>query len=77
MSTPDELEQGLSPTGDAAAPVTPEVPLEASEADVVEQAAETAPTPHVAERDLPLEAPEADAYEQAHVVPQDDEDRPV
>ena len=76
MTTPDEQEQALSPQGDLAPSVTPDVPLEASEADVVEQAADAAPAPHLAARDVPLEAPEADALEQAQVVPYDEDDRP-
>ena len=77
MTNPDEQEQSLSPTGDAAPPVVPDVPLEASEADVLEQAADAAPAPHLADRELPLEASEADAVEQAQVVPLDEDDRPV
>ena len=79
MSTPDELEQGMSPTGDLAPPATPEVPLEAEAADVAEQAAPTGPEGHnvlvTAERDLPLEAPEGDAVEQGQVVPLDEDER--
>jgi hypothetical protein len=58
-------------------PCTPDVdvPLEAAEADVAEQAAAAGPGEHVAARDLPLEADELDAAEQAVVVEQDDEYR--
>ncbi|MCW2606476.1 MAG: hypothetical protein JWO60_1169 [Frankiales bacterium] len=77
MSTPDELEQAMSPSGDAAPTVVPEVPLEADEADVAEQAAATAPEAHRVDRELPLEASEADALEQAQTVPDDEDDRPV
>ena len=49
----------------------PDVPLEAAEADVLDQAAETAPVEHRAERDLPLEGDELDAAEQSVVVEQD------
>jgi hypothetical protein len=58
-------------------PPTPDfdVPLEAAEADVAEQAAAAGPGEHVAARDLPLEADELDAAEQAVVVEQDDEYR--
>jgi hypothetical protein len=75
VSTPDEQEQALTPTGDAARPVEPEVPAEASEADVLEQAAEAAPGEHTAARDLPLEADPADAQEQAQVVELDEDER--
>ena len=73
MTRPEDL----SATGDTAPPVVPDVPLEAPEADVLEQAADAAPAPHLVERDIALEVPEADAVEQAQVVPLDDEDRPV
>lgn len=77
MTTPDEQEQALSPTGDLAPAAVPDVPLEASEADVLEQAADAGPAPHRVDRDLPLEAPEADALEQAQVVPLDEDERPA
>ncbi|MCU1693926.1 MAG: hypothetical protein JWM64_3017 [Frankiales bacterium] len=77
MTAPDSREQDLSATGDLAPSVVPEVPLEASEADVLEQAADAGTAPHRVDRELPLEAPEADAAEQAEVVPFDDDDRPV
>jgi hypothetical protein len=75
VSTPDEQEQALSAAGDLSGPVTPDLPLEAEDADVLEQAAETAPGGHLVEREVPLEAPEADAVEQAQVVDLDEDDR--
>ena len=76
MSTPDEQEQALSPQGDLAPAGAPDVPLEAAEADVLEQATDAAPAQHLVAREIPLEAPEADAVEQAQVVPFDEDDRP-
>ena len=75
MTTPDEVEQGMSPTGDAARTVDPEVPTEANEADVLEQAATAGPGEHTAARDLPVEADPADAQEQAQVVELDEDER--
>lgn len=74
MTTPDEQEQALSPTGDLAPSTVPDLPLEASEADVVEQAAAVAPQEHRVDRELGLEVPEADAVEQAQVVPLDEDE---
>ena len=79
MTTPeadpaDVVDQGATPTRDAATPTVPDVPLEASEADVLEQATEAAPGEHRAERELPLEADELDAAEQAVVVEEDAEE---
>ena len=76
MTTPeanpaDRTEQLASATRDEAARRDADVPLEASEADVLDQAVETAPGEHRAERDLPLEADDLDAAEQAVVVEQD------
>ena len=67
----DRLEQGTTPALDAPA----EVPLEAVDADVVEQSAETGPTERVEPADLPLEADAADAAEQAVTVELDDDER--
>ncbi len=77
MSTPDEQEQALSPTGDLAPTTTPDVPLEADPADVVEQAADAGPAAHRVDRDVPLEAGEADAVEQGQVVPLDEDEAPA
>ena len=76
MTTPeadpaDLTEQLATPTRDEAATRDADVPLEASEADVLEQTTETAPGEHRAERELPLEADDLDAAEQAVVVEQD------
>lgn len=59
---------------------TPDVPLEAPDADVLEQAAATTPGqlaagPGAEEGGLPLEADPADAYEQAVEVELDEDDR--
>ncbi|MCW2665844.1 MAG: hypothetical protein JWN57_806 [Frankiales bacterium] len=75
MSTPDELEQGSTPTGDGPRPVEPEVPVEADEFDVLEQAAAAGPGQHAATRELPLEADPVDAQEQAQVVELDEDER--
>ena len=79
MSTPevpgaDAAEQRLSPGGDEPHPETPEVPLGADEADVLEQAQPAGPGEHRADRELPLEADEADSAEQAVVVPLDEDE---
>ena len=72
MSTPDHLEQDtpVVPTtsGD------PDVPLEAVEADVAEQAADAGPPSRQAATELPLEADPADAAEQAAVVELDEDE---
>jgi len=76
-ATPEDVvEQQVTPTGDAAAGASaPEVPLEATDADVTEQAAAVEPATHAPRDDLPLEADPADAAEQAAVVPLDEDDR--
>lgn len=71
----DRVEQQETPTRDAAPRTVPEVPLEATAADVSEQAAEVGPTEHRATRDLPLESDPADASEQAAVVELDEDER--
>jgi hypothetical protein len=76
MTTPeadpaDLSEQHETATRDAAAANAPAVPLEAPEADVLEQSTEAGPGEHRADRDLPLEADDLDAAEQAVVVEQD------
>ena len=80
MSTPDEQEQRLSPTDDDTPSVAPDLPLEADEADVLDQARDVGSAEAGAaspDRDLPLEAPEADAVEQARAVPLDEDEHPV
>ena len=67
----DLSEQHATATRDAAAATNPDVPLEAPEADVLEQSTDAAPGEHRAERDLPLEADDLDAAEQAVVVEED------
>ena len=80
-STPeDRAEQQTSPTGDAPRTEAPDVPLEAPDADVVEQAVASGPGEHVAEEGgdagrLPLEADAADAAEQSVVVELDEDER--
>ncbi|MCW2572370.1 MAG: hypothetical protein JWO88_2428 [Frankiales bacterium] len=71
----DLAEQHESATRDEARAPDIDVPLEAAEADVAEQAAAAGPGEHIAARDIPLEADELDAAEQAVVVEQDDEYR--
>jgi hypothetical protein len=79
MTTPegdpvDLVEQSTSAARDDAASLTPVVPAEAPEADVLEQATPAGPGEHLAARDLPLESDEADAAEQAVVVELDEDD---
>ena len=76
----DRQEQRMTPTGDAERLHPPDVPLEAPDADVVEQALPTGPGQHVADEggdagSLPLEADPADAAEQAVVVELDEDER--
>jgi hypothetical protein len=76
MTTPeadpaDLSEQHATATRDEPTSTEPTVPLEAPEADVLEQSADAAPGQHRAERELPLEADDLDAAEQAVVVEQD------
>ena len=76
----DRQEQRTSPTGDAERLRPPDVPLEAPDADVVEQAVPAGPGEHVADEGgdagrLPLEADPADAAEQAVVVELDEDER--
>ena len=70
----DRLEQEATPTRDAATGPAPDVPLEATDADVVEQSAEVGPGEHVDSRGVPLEADPADAEEQATVVELDEDE---
>ena len=70
----DLQEQLATPTRDTPPTSAPDVPLEATDADVTEQAAAVAPDEHVAVRDLPLEADAADAAEQASVVELDEDE---
>ena len=67
----DVAEQGTPPAVDSAV----EVPLEAVDADVVEQTVETGPGERVQARDLPLEADPADAAEQSVEVELDEDER--
>ena len=77
MSTPsssseDRLEQDTPVVRAAGADV--EVPLEAVDADVVEQAADAGPPEPPLHREVPLEADPADAAEQAAVVELDEDE---
>ena len=73
MSTPeDRLEQQTPVVREPAADV--EVPLEAVDADVVEQAAEPDRASLGGSGDLPLEADAADAAEQSAVVELDEDE---
>jgi hypothetical protein len=80
-STPeDRAEQATTLTGDAARTQPPGVPLEAPDADVVEQATVAGPDEHSAEEGgdaggLPLEADPADRAEQSAVVELDEDER--
>ena len=65
----DVAEQGSSPAAPDVA-----VPLEAGDADVVEQAVETGPTERAAAGALPLEADAADAAEQSVEVELDEDE---
>jgi hypothetical protein len=71
----DRAEQETSPTGEVPPTPAPDVPLEATAADVQEQAARVGPGEHVTSRELPLEADPADAAEQATVVELDEDER--
>jgi hypothetical protein len=76
----DRQEQRSTPTGDAELRQMPDVPLEAPDADVLEQSLPTGPGQHVADQGgdaglLPLEADPADAAEQAVVVELDEDER--
>ncbi len=67
MSTPeDRAEQETAVVRESAADV--QVPLEAVDADVVEQAADAGPPEPPLSTDLPLEANAADVAEQSAVV---------
>jgi hypothetical protein len=70
----DAAEQRSSPTGDEPVGTTPDVGLEADEADVLEQGRSAGPGEHQAARELPLEADAADSAEQAVVVPLDEDE---
>jgi len=79
MTTPeadpaDLRDQQSTATRDAPAATDPAVPLEAPEADVLEQSTDAGPGEHRAERELPLEADDLDAAEQAVVVEEDADD---
>ena len=73
MSTPEDRVEQDTPV--VRAPDTEvEVPLEAVDADVVEQAADAGPSEPPPRADVPLEADAADAAEQARVVELGEED---
>ncbi len=72
MSTPDHVEQDTPVVAAPSADL--EVPLEAVEADVAEQAADAGRSSPGAATELPLEADAADAAEQAVVVPLDEDE---
>ena len=75
-ATPEDVvEQEATPARDAATATAPDVPVEAPDADVLEQAAAVTPGQHTATRELPLEADPADAAEQAQVVDLDEDER--
>ncbi len=80
-STPeDRIEQESTPTRDRERSEPPAVPLEAPDADVVEQAVATGPGQHLADEggdagELPVEADPADAAEQSVVVELDEDER--
>ena len=73
MSTPeDRVEQDTPLVRESGDDV--QVPLEAVEADVVEQAADAAPPPTPVSTDVPLEADVADAADQSAVVELDEDE---
>jgi hypothetical protein len=73
VSTPeDRVEQDTPVVREPGADV--EVPLEAADADVVEQAAGAGPPEPPVRRDLPLEVDAADAAEQSAVVELDEDE---
>jgi hypothetical protein len=67
----DLAEQGTPPS----TPPDVAVPLEAVDADVVEQSAETGPGERAQAGDVPLEADAADAAEQSVEVELDEDER--
>jgi hypothetical protein len=69
----DRAEQDTPIVREPAADV--QVPLEAVDADVVEQAADVRPSEPPASAELPLEADPADAAEQSAVVELDEDER--
>jgi len=79
MTSPDAVpvedaeEQRRPAAGEQAPPPGPAAGLEASAADVAEQAQPVGEPELPIDRDLPLEADAADAAEQAVVVPLDDD----
>ena len=73
MSTPeDRVEQDTPLVRESDGDV--QVPLEAVDADVVEQAADAGPTPTPVSTDVPLEADAADAADQSAVVEHDEDE---
>lgn len=72
-ATPEDVVEQDSPDGSAVPDV--DVPLEAVDADVVEQVIDDAPGERVVPRDPPLEADAADAAEQSTEVELDEDER--
>ena len=77
MSSPDAEAPAADVAEQGTAPAVPDVavPLEAVDADVVEQAVDTGPTQRAGAADLPLEADPADAAEQSVEVELDEDER--
>ncbi len=74
MSTPEDRAEQQTPVVRASDDDV-QVPLEAVDADVVEQATDVGPTAARSTTDLPLEVDPADAAEQSDVVDLDDDER--
>jgi hypothetical protein len=78
-SPEDRLEQGQTPTRDSERATAPAVPLEAPDADAVEQATSAGPDEHLADEggdagSTPLETDPADRAEQSMVVELDEDE---
>ena len=78
-SPEDRVEQETTAGADAPVTPPPDVPLEAPDADVAEQAVDAGPGEHVARTGgdaggVPLEADPADAAEQSVVVELDEDE---
>ncbi len=74
MSTPEDRAEQQTPVVRASDDDV-QVPLEAVDADVVEQSEDAGPTGPRSTTDLPLEVDPADAAEQSDVVELDDDER--
>jgi hypothetical protein len=76
VSTPDLGAEAADVVEQGTAPAVPDVavPLEAGDADVVEQAVETGPSERADAADLPLEADAADAAEQSVALELDEDE---